>query len=58
MKIKPVGMWATPASMEELEKMVTGLNSLEAIHAMMFTWNYLASVSNKDEEEDKDEMAT
>lgn len=44
LNIQPVGMWVTPKSQAELQEMVEGLNSPEAIHAMMFTWNYLAGV--------------
>ena len=58
MRIQPVGMWVTPASQEELTKLVEGLNSPEAYHAMMFTWNYLASVINKDHEENSNAEET
>lgn len=53
MKIQPVGMWATPTSEEELQKMVKNLNEPGAYHAMMWTWNYLASLINEEEDGDQ-----
>jgi len=50
LNIQPVGMWVTPKSQEELQAMVEGLNSPEAIHAMMFTWNYLAYLIKYEDE--------
>ena len=44
LEIDTVGMCATPLTQEELQDRVAALNSIEATHAMMFTWNYLASV--------------
>lgn len=44
LELKPVGLWKTPASQQELLEMVEGLQSPEAIHAMMFTWNYAAKL--------------
>ena len=53
LNIQPVGMWVTPKSQEELQEMVEGLNSPEATHAMMFTWNYLAGVINEYQSQDR-----
>ena len=54
MRIEPVEMWATPTSQEDLTKRVTELDGPgAATHAMMFTWNYLASVVNKDDKDDR-----
>ena len=50
MKVEPVGMWVTPATQKELYAMVEGLQSPEAIHAMMFTWNYFAKVYKYEDE--------
>ena len=50
--IQPVGMWATPDSLESLEAQVTAMNSVEAVHAMMLTWNYLASQVNEEEDDE------
>ena len=52
-RIEPVHLWATPDSMESLDAQVTALNSPEAVHAMMLTWNYLASLVNEEEGEDE-----
>ena len=50
MQIKPVKMWVTPKTQQELQELVTGLNSPEAIHAMMYTWNYFAEVTKFESE--------
>ncbi len=52
LELKPVGLWKTPASQEELQQLVEGLQSPEAIHAMMFTWNYAAKLI-KENQNDK-----
>ena len=44
LELMNVGFWITPASEEELYELVTGLQSPEAIHAMMFTWNYMVKL--------------
>ena len=49
-KIKTVDLWATPGSMEELQRRVQLMHP-DATNAMMFTWNYLASVINKELED-------
>ena len=57
MKLATVGFWATPKSQEELNDMVEGLNSPEAIHAMMFTWNYIAYMMELEDGNDKADTA-
>lgn len=47
LNFKGVGLWVTPTSREELQQMVSAMDSPEAIHAMMFTWNYMVKVINE-----------
>ena len=55
--IQPVGMWVTPTTQEELQERVAALHP-DAVHAMMFTWNYLAYVLKDVLEEDFEQCDT
>ena len=52
-QLKPIGMWVTPTSQEHLQQLVEDLGTPEAIHAMMYTWNYFTNYYKDKEKDDE-----